>query len=138
MTQTSRPSGTGHPSYSETLPCEATSARPARLLVSAALRTWGIDELTDAAGLIVTEMVANSVNHTRCRLVRVTITRPSLRLVRLAVTDKSHDVPKLSRPSDDQEAGRGLALVASMSTRWGYDHHRWGKSVWAELGVIGQ
>jgi hypothetical protein len=39
-------------------------------------------------------------------------------------------------PALDAEDGRGLLLVASMSSRWGYYHpRRGGKVVWCELLV---
>ncbi|MFF3692063.1 ATP-binding protein [Streptomyces sp. NPDC002221] len=128
-----RPTGTGAPGYTETWPCEPESARRARLLVSAALNAWGADELVDAGTCIVSELVANAVAHTPCRLVRVTIDRASNGVVRIGVADKYRATPELGRPGDGQEDGRGLLLVDAMSWRWGYDRKPWGKVVWAEL-----
>ncbi|MFF3150261.1 hypothetical protein ACFVRU_53335, partial [Streptomyces sp. NPDC057927] len=42
-----RPTATGTPGYTETMPCEPESARRARRLVSAVLNTWGIGELAE-------------------------------------------------------------------------------------------
>ncbi len=82
---------------------------------------------------IVSELVANTVDHTRCRLIRVTIRRLTNGAVRISVADKCRVTPELGRPDDDQEGGRGLLLVDAMSWRWGYDRKPWGKVVWAEL-----
>src|SRR5262249_21763046 len=112
---------------------EPESAQRARLLVSAALSAWGIGELADVAKLVVSELVNNSVYHTKCRVIRVRITREGRDLVRIGVADKSRDVPVLGKPDDNAEEGRGLFLVDAMSQTWGYDRKHWGKIVWAEL-----
>lgn len=136
MTMTAaKPTATGVPGYTETVPCEPESARRARLLVSAALDTWGIGELAEAGTLIVSELISNAVSHTRCRVVRVVIRRETAEVIRIGVADKCRDTPEPGRPDDDSEGGRGLLLVESLSWRWGYDLHRWGKLVWAELRV---
>ncbi|MFI8928259.1 ATP-binding protein [Streptomyces sp. NPDC053474] len=128
-----RSSAVGAPDYSETLPCEPESARRARLLVHAAVSAWGIGDLADVGALIVSELVANTVHHTQCRLCRVVVGHPSAGLVRISVADKSRDVPVKERPGAHVEDGRGLVLIDALSWRWGYDLHRWGKIVWAEL-----
>ncbi|MEV0186794.1 ATP-binding protein [Streptomyces sp. NPDC050625] len=130
-----KPTATGVSGYTETVPCEPESACRARLLVSAALDAWGIGELTEAGTLIVSELISNAVSHTRCRVVRVVIRRETAQMIRIGVADKCRDTPEPGRPEDDSEDGRGLFLVESLSWRWGYDLHRWGKLVWAELRV---
>lgn len=123
----------GRPGYSETLPCEAESARTARTLVSTALVAWGLDVIADDCTLVVSELVANAVQHTRCRNVRVTVTRLGADLVRIDVVDKSRAKPVRRTARDDEIPGRGLALVEALTTRWGTDlMGNWGKSVWAE------
>ncbi|MEW2299150.1 ATP-binding protein [Streptomyces sp. NPDC006655] len=130
-----RPAAVGPPGYTETLSCEPEMARRARRLVTVALNTWGIGELTDAGTLIVSELVSNAIRHTSCRLIRVSVRRVTDDLVRIGVTDKSHALPTMDRVADGDETGRGLALVDGLSHRWGYDQMRWGKTVWAELAV---
>ncbi|MFE9445597.1 tyrosine-type recombinase/integrase [Streptomyces sp. NPDC006602] len=76
-----RPTATGAPGYTETMPCEPESARRARLLVSAALSAWGIGELAGVGVQIVAELVNNAIDHTRCRVVRVLVTRPAAGVV---------------------------------------------------------
>ncbi|MEV5953782.1 ATP-binding protein [Streptomyces sp. NPDC051987] len=132
-TTAARPTATGAPGYTETMPCEPESARRARLLVSAALNTWGIGELAEDGVQVVAELVNNAVRHTRCRVVRVRVTRPAEGVVRIGVADSCRDTPELGNPDDDSEGGRGLFLVEALSWRWGYDRKRWGKVVWAEL-----
>lgn len=131
------PNAIGTPGYSETLPCEAESAGQARLLVSAALNTWQLSHLIDDGQLIVSELVANAVQHSRCHQVRVSVDRPTGGRVRVAVSDKSRSKPALATPSVEEEAGRGLLLVGSVADDWGVDYRGWGKVVWAELRTEG-
>jgi anti-sigma regulatory factor (Ser/Thr protein kinase) len=132
---TAGPASIGAPGYSETMPCEPESARRARLLISAALSTWGIGELVDAATLVVSELVGNSAQHTSCSLLRVTVSRPTPHRVKIAVADRSRTVPEMTSPADEDEEGRGLFLVDVLSDRWGHDRHRRGKTAWAELAA---
>ncbi|MEU0698520.1 ATP-binding protein [Streptomyces niveus] len=115
------------------MPCEPESARRARLLVSATLNTWGIGELVDVGVQVVAELVNNAIDHTRCRVVRVLVTRPAEGVVRIGVADNCKEAPEMGVLDDNSEEGRGLFLVDAPSWRWGYDRKRWGKVVWAEL-----
>jgi anti-sigma regulatory factor (Ser/Thr protein kinase) len=135
MIVSTQPCPTGHPGYSETVPGREESAEVARKLVKTALAAWHLEELTDAGTLLVTELVANAVKHTNSRLIRVVITRPSERFVRIAVADKSRTMPEMKTSNGDDLStdGRGLVLIDALSDRWGTDLYRWGKRVWGEL-----
>ncbi|WP_326761118.1 ATP-binding protein [Streptomyces phaeochromogenes] len=131
----SRP--TGHPGYSETLPCVEESAEVARSLVRTALATWHLGHLADDGALIVTELVANATKHTGSRVIRVVVARPSATLVRIGVVDKSRTIPEIHKSNGDSLPidGRGLLLIDELTDRWGTDLYRWGKQVWGELKV---
>lgn len=131
VSATARP--TGHPGYSETLPCEAESAETARRLVRTALAAWGLEHVAEDGALVVTELVANAVNHTGGHCIRVLVARTGDDLVRVGVVDKSRSMPRLQHPTDTEVHGRGLTLVDALTTRWGTELKRWGKCVWAEL-----
>ncbi|MFJ8468827.1 ATP-binding protein [Streptomyces swartbergensis] len=134
MIVSAKPHHTGHPGYSETLPGLEESAETARRLVRTALAAWGLDGLTDTAILLVSELVANAVKHTNSRVIRVIVTRPSERFVRIGVVDKARVMPEFVKPGDDLlTSGRGLLLVDALAERWGTDLYRWGKQVWAEV-----
>ncbi|WOX11333.1 ATP-binding protein [Streptomyces sp. N50] len=135
MTVTTTPTAVNPPGLSRSLPSVPESARAARHLVSLTLRGWDLDELIEAATLIVSELVANSIDHTPCRLLRVVLSRPSPGMVRLGVADRSRVLPELGTPAADAEQGRGLVLIEALSWRWGADRHDQGKLVWAELRV---
>ncbi|WUH23668.1 ATP-binding protein [Streptomyces sp. NBC_00448] len=133
MTVTTIARPRGHPGYSETLPCVVESAEIARQLVRTVLSAWGLDDLVPDGTLIVTELVANAAQHTRGPLIRVTVDRPSSAIVRIGVVDRSHTLPQLRQPDSDDERGRGLALVDSLTERWGTDRLPLGKRVWGVL-----
>ncbi|EFL24590.1 putative regulatory protein [Streptomyces himastatinicus ATCC 53653] len=129
------PSATGVPAYSETMRRERESASAARGLVSSSLRVWGLEDVEDSAWLVVTELVSNTVKHARLEMIRVKVSRVGPKRVRIAVTDRSRKLPTLCDAGEDDVNGRGLAIVAAMSQKWGVDPMRWGKRVWAELEV---
>ncbi|GEC10417.1 hypothetical protein SSP24_80720 [Streptomyces spinoverrucosus] len=134
MIVSAKPHLTGHPGYSETLPGQEESAQVARKLVRTALAAWRLEDLTDTAILLVSELVANAVKHTNSRAIRVIVSRPSERFVWIGVVDKARVMPEMTKPSDDLlTSGRGLLLIDSLAERWGTDMYRWGKQVWAEL-----
>ncbi|OEU88097.1 serine/threonine protein phosphatase [Streptomyces abyssalis] len=127
---------TGHPGYSETLPRTPGSVATARSLVRTALATWGLEQLADAAVLVASELVTNAVQHARSDALRVVVTRPCAVCVRVAVVDKSRTLPTRCEAAEDDEGGRGLALVERLAVRWDTDPLPWGKCVWAELEAL--
>lgn len=124
---------TGHPAYSQTLPREARSAAVVRRLVRTALTVWGLEPLAGNATLVVSELVANAVDHGRHTSFRVIVSRPTVSGVRLGVVDRSRALPVLRTGTDDRDRGRGLILVDALADEWGTEQYRWGKQVWAEL-----
>ncbi|WP_431781538.1 ATP-binding protein [Streptomyces chumphonensis] len=133
MTATARP--VGPPGYSETLPCTAASVARSRILARAALAAWGLPELVEPGALVASELVSNAVRHVGRLHLRVTVSRPEVALVRIAVVDRSVRPPVLRLPDADDEGGRGLLLVDATAARWGVDPLPWGKRVWAELAA---
>lgn len=123
----------GCPSYSEVLDCVPQSVRRARVLVTAALLKWDMAELTDTTVLVASELVANSVEHSGCRLIHMVVSRPSRSVIRVAVVDGSTCQPVIREASVQEERGRGLAVISALACRWGTEPLDWGKRVWAEL-----
>jgi hypothetical protein len=82
------------------------------------------------AELVATELLSNAIRHAHSTAdLAVTVGRDT---VRFAVTDRSVEPPAVaSHP--DAAGGFGLRLVASVSTRWGWDPETDGKTVWCEL-----
>ncbi|MEU5270551.1 ATP-binding protein [Streptomyces hygroscopicus] len=134
MSVTATPRPAGHPGYSQTMRRVPESAEAARTLVRTALAAWGQQDLIEDAALVISELVSNAVHHARLESIRVIVTRPSEKCVRLGVVDRSRNIPYLRTDSNgDNTRGRGLLLVDALTDRWGTDRYRWGKQVWGEL-----
>ncbi|MFD7135400.1 ATP-binding protein [Streptomyces sp. NPDC059894] len=114
-------------------PRERKSVPDARHFVANVLMDWKVPELADTAELVTSELVTNAVLHARAGVFRVTLRRLGDDQVRLAVVDRSRTLPQLGSADDDEDHGRGLAIVDSVSTQWGADLLPWGKRVWADL-----
>lgn len=131
-----------------TLAAVPTAVRFARLFARQRLSQWGLNRLIDDAELITSELVTNAVNTTG-----TTSPRPrwgelhtlALIAVRLVVTADSLVIeawdcdsrpPVLKQAGQEDEAGRGLLIVAALCRRWNYFFpESGGKAVWAELVI---
>jgi hypothetical protein len=84
----------------------------------------------------VSELCANAITHTasgRGGLFTVEVDLPRDGLARVAVTDDGGASVPAARPADPMaEGGRGLAMVAACTTRWGFAEAYPGRTVWAE------
>jgi anti-sigma regulatory factor (Ser/Thr protein kinase) len=93
-------------------------------------------ELLDVVELLVSELAGNCVRHTDSSFeVRVSGDR---RRIRVTVSDRGSGRPVVRHVDSDAIAGRGLALVESLSTAWGVRKSRLarsGKTVWFELAL---
>lgn len=124
-------------------------ARLARLLTLHQLDEWQIpygSGLSDDAAAVVAELAANAVRHGhltgqdfRLRLA-LSPAPGTARTLRIEVADPRPPMRRLSRPAQspvDEESGRGLLLVAALTTCWGVRADGplrcGGKTVWAEL-----
>ncbi|MFI0942486.1 ATP-binding protein [Streptomyces sp. NPDC021020] len=111
-----------------------SAGRARRLLVSS-LDTWSLPHLADDAALVVSELVSNSVQHAReprGHVIRTRFERLDA-AVRIEVHDANPGAPAPRTPTPDDESGRGLALVDSITAgRWGVSEREGiGKMVWA-------
>ncbi|MFC8428023.1 ATP-binding protein [Streptomyces sp. NPDC057253] len=124
------------PEFSAILPGLEESAEIARQLVRATLNAWEMEHLTDSGVLVVTELVANAVQHTNSCYIRVVASRSNPRFVRIGVVDNARMLPEMNKPGAELlTSGRGLLLVDALCERWGTDMYRLGKEVWGELPV---
>lgn len=107
----------------------------ARRFLARHLDAWGMPDVTDAAQLIVSELVTNAVEHGRPpigHLIGVRVERVTSG-VRIEVHDVNANRPRVRSASADEESGRGLALVDALTGgQWGVsDREGPGKMVWA-------
>jgi anti-sigma regulatory factor (Ser/Thr protein kinase) len=115
------------------LPPVATSVPAARHLVKEVLRAWEVPHDREDAALLVTELVANVVDHARGDANFTLELSVSDTGLRIAVIDGSSIRPVVQELSHDRPRGRGLRLVESIAERWGADDHDGGKRVWFDL-----
>ncbi|MFI5615972.1 ATP-binding protein [Streptomyces sp. NPDC051567] len=86
--------------------------------------------------LCVSELVSNVIVHVgEGTPVTLVITRTAAGRTRVEVTDPDPRVwPVLRQATDEDEGGRGLALLDAVAARWGvFPGPYTGKTVWAEL-----
>ena len=112
----------------------AASIPAARHLVVELLRTWQTPHDRDDAALLVTELVANVVDHVGGDASFTLEVTSSDDWLRIAVLDCSAVLPVVQELSHVRPRGRGLLMVQSIATRWGCEAHQGGKRVWFELG----
>ena len=84
----------------------------------------------------VSELCANAIAHTasgRGGVFTVEVDRPRDGVARVAVTDDGgRSVPAAGSGDLMAEGGRGLAMVAACTSRWGFCEAYPGRTVWAE------
>ncbi|MET9918435.1 SpoIIE family protein phosphatase [Streptomyces sp. NPDC006435] len=96
------------------------------------LRAWGLEELVFTTELVLSELVTNAIRYTGGPV--------EVRLIRAGqltceVSDTSATQPRMRRARLTDEGGRGLYLVAQLTTRWGSRYTRHGKTIWAEQPI---
>jgi anti-sigma regulatory factor (Ser/Thr protein kinase) len=92
-------------------------------------------ELVSDVELIATELVTNAYLHGQPPAhFRLYYLADPTRL-RMEIRDAGAALPRMAHPDRDAEHGRGLLLVAAMSTTWGVIEADVGKTVWAEFAL---
>ncbi|MCO5970356.1 ATP-binding protein [Actinoallomurus soli] len=113
------------------LPSSPPSVARARHLTADQLAGWGFAEHRETAELLISELITNALQH------GVGPIRLNIRflggVLRFEVADAGPRYPRMRPVDDEDEGGRGLHLVESLSSRWGYARATIGKVVWFEL-----
>jgi anti-sigma regulatory factor (Ser/Thr protein kinase) len=122
----------------------STAVPCARLHAKNILYEWGMGSLADTVELLVSEIATNAVRasagppsqvwsrHEGLPVIRLWITSDRDRIL-IQVWDSDHHKPIPANAGPDAESGRGLLLVETLSTTWGYyaPGGQGGKIVWA-------
>jgi hypothetical protein len=118
------------------LAAQPSSAGVARRYVAATCELWRCEEVVEDAVAIVSELVGNAVGHACTDAVlRLELRR---QLLTVAVSDGDASPPVLQPRNNVLESGRGLDIVATLSSAWGcHSTSTGGKVVWATLRVPG-
>jgi anti-sigma regulatory factor (Ser/Thr protein kinase) len=114
-----------------------TAPSCARGHVRTIAREWGLADLADTAELLVSELVTNAiqasakVRATGTPVVHLRLTSDRTSMV-IHVWDASSEMPVIRLGTDelDEEGGRGLLLVETLSKDWGVVRKADGKVVW--------
>jgi len=115
----------------------------ARLHVRQLLWEWKLTDFSEAAELVVSELLTNAVQASQAMEfltpVRMWLLSDKRRVL-ILIWDASPQPPVRMYSRDDAENGRGLLLVETISTRWNwyFPHDPGGKVVWAQIGTESQ
>lgn len=110
---------------------DRTSPRRSRQLARSTLAGWCDEDVVTSVELLVSELVANGVEHAETDVdVRIAVGASS---VRVEVSDRSPELPIVRSPGLDSPNGRGLRIVDNAAARWGVQARRTGKCVWFVL-----
>jgi anti-sigma regulatory factor (Ser/Thr protein kinase) len=121
-----------------------TAPGDARATVRLTLATWGLAHASDLAEMVISELVTNAIAASRASAPAGTDPRPITyrltadgRELRIEVWDPDPAPPpqQAALPGDDDESGRGLFIVAALSSGWGTYSCNGGKVVWSSLSL---
>lgn len=141
LRQQARPKGPQKPIRPTALQkrCVPLAAGPvapgiARGQVRATIAAWDIPVDMSVAILLTSELVTNAVMHEAGETINLVITYGYGQLG-VDVHDTSCELPVPVDGPTDAETGRGLVLVASLSSSWGYYRTPTGKAVYFTLAL---
>jgi serine phosphatase RsbU (regulator of sigma subunit) len=119
------------------LPPDVSVVAEARRLAAAQLDAWGQQEAAFVAELVVSELVTNAIRYGSPPIqLRLILAGPAgAGPLICEVSDANASSPHLRRARILDEGGRGLLLVAQLTSRWGTRHTPEGKTIWAELAL---
>ncbi|MDG4782278.1 ATP-binding protein [Micromonospora sp. WMMD961] len=116
------------------LPADAQSPAAARRLVARQCHAWGWQAVADRAMVIASELVSNAVQHAGTDM-DITVSGAAGSL-RISVRDREGETPDSATPTLPRqvtEGGRGLPIIAALTTNWGFFPFGDGKTVWAAI-----
>ena len=110
------------------------SAAAARRFATDQLSVGTSRETLEAVQLMVSELATNCIRHTAGGF-DLTVVRDSER-IRVWATDRGAGEPRKRSPRPTEPSGRGLQIVDTLSTDWGYEQSAdIGKTVWFTLDI---
>ena len=120
---------------------DPSAVRRARAQAREILWEWDLLAVSDDIALVVSELTINAVQSVQACSgglpVRLWLAANS-RYVAVIVWDLATNTPCLRDATSDDESGRGLTIVAALSTKWGWGFPsapHVGKVVWALLEI---
>ncbi|WP_435128775.1 ATP-binding protein [Actinacidiphila sp. bgisy144] len=101
-----------------------------RRLACAALDQWGLQAVAEDLALVISELVTNALRHGG-GCTSVCLAHGAAGTIHLEVRQKARCLPQVLPTSAEDESGRGLLIVSSLSDSWGVGES--GDSVWCTL-----
>lgn len=107
-----------------------------RRVMRAHLELWGLHGVIESAQLCVSELVANVITHVGIGTPTTLAVSMNGTYLRIEVHDPDTRVlPTLLAAGSEAESGRGVALVDSVTDRWGVQLRADRKVTWCELAT---
>jgi anti-sigma regulatory factor (Ser/Thr protein kinase) len=112
----------------------STACADGRRFVAQHLSRWQVPaQVSDEATLLTSELIANAIRHAPPPLcLEITVDTAK---IRIDVHDSDPMLPMLTRPDFNSSGGRGVWLVDTIASRWGYRPEPPGKVVWFEMDL---
>lgn len=109
-----------------------TACAEGRRFVADHLARWQVPaQVSDETVLLTSELIANAIRHAPPPLcLQVSV---HARVVRVQLHDSNPVTPVLKRPDFTHRGGRGVWLIDTLATRWGFHEQPPGKQVWFEI-----
>jgi anti-sigma regulatory factor (Ser/Thr protein kinase) len=103
-----------------------------RRFVAEHLARWQVPaHVSGEAVLLTSELIANAIQHAPPPLcLQISV---DAELVRVQMHDSDPVAPILTRPDLISISGRGVWLIDTLATRWGFHQQPPGKEVWFEI-----
>ncbi|WP_308043151.1 ATP-binding protein [Streptomyces sp. CoT10] len=113
---------------------EAEEVAVLRRMLRLHLELWGLQEVSEAAQLCVSELVANVIKHVGPATPTTLAVFMNGSHLRIEVHDPDpRALPVLADVDSNAETGRGVALIDAITDRWGVDLTAGRKATWCEL-----
>jgi hypothetical protein len=126
---------------------ESHAIGAARSFTFQTMHKWGVTDRADDIAAVVTELLTNAIRHALPQAqhasgtlspwpIKVGLLHPGSHVI-CAIADPSAELPKLRAPDWQDESGRGLLVVSSLSDHWGCSAapDEQGKVVWGAFAT---
>jgi anti-sigma regulatory factor (Ser/Thr protein kinase) len=108
---------------------ELQTVREARRFLLRTLASWDSDSYDFAGPVVLSELATNATLHAKTPY--TVELRLLTRHLLVSVADANPQLPQSKHYGSEATTGRGMNLVASLSSRWGAAPTASGKTVWA-------